>query len=68
VAFCYFALLFSQIAKKWVSASMANRVVRLYRTVKLSSGKWSPQPVADRELKDLKDLPERPGQLLPLLL
>jgi hypothetical protein len=46
---------------------MANRVVRLYRTVKIPSGKWSPQPIADRELKDLKDLPEG-GELLPLLL
>jgi site-specific recombinase XerD len=40
---------------------MANRIVTLYRTVKISSGKWSPQPIADRELKDLKNLPEHAG-------
>jgi hypothetical protein len=43
---------------------MANRVVRLYRTVKRSSGKWSPELVGDRDLKDLKDLPEA-GTILP---
>jgi integrase len=40
---------------------MANKVVRLYRTVKTSSGKWSPQPVRDSELKDIKDLAEGEG-------
>jgi integrase len=40
---------------------MANRTVRLYRTLKNSSGKWSPQPIDDRELKELKDLREGAG-------
>jgi hypothetical protein len=34
-----------------------NRTVKLYRSVKRSTG-WGTKPVADNQLKNLKDLPE----------
>jgi hypothetical protein len=40
---------------------MANTVVKLYRSKKSKSGAWGTEPVSDKELKNLKDLPEGGG-------
>jgi hypothetical protein len=39
-----------------------NRTVKLYRSVKGASGAWGTKPVSDKQLKNLKDLPEGDGK------
>jgi hypothetical protein len=39
-----------------------NRTVKLYRSVKRASGAWGTNPVPDKQLKNLKDLPEGEGK------
>jgi len=39
-----------------------NRTVKLYRSVKRASGAWGTRPVSDKQLKNLKDLPEGDGK------
>ena len=39
-----------------------NRTVKLYRSVKRPSGAWGTKPVPNKQLKNLKDLPEGEGK------
>jgi hypothetical protein len=38
-----------------------NRTVKLYRSVKRPSGVWGTNPIPDKQLKNLKDLPKDEG-------
>ena len=38
-----------------------NRTVKMYRSAKRPSGAWSTNPIAGKQLKNLKDLPEGEG-------
>ena len=42
-------------------SNMANTVVKMYRSKKSKDGAWGTEPISDKELKNLKDLPEGGG-------
>jgi hypothetical protein len=60
VRLCYSASLLSKIQQMRVLAKM-NRTVKLYCSVKRPSGDWGTKPVPDKQLMNLKDLPEGQG-------
>jgi hypothetical protein len=60
IRLCYSASLLSKIQQMRVLAKM-NRTVKLYCSVKRPSGDWGTKPVPDKQLMNLKDLPEGQG-------